>query len=157
MTLSRHFGRLYRFLDLLQPDKNRSRSFLILINELELQIKEYGNLQTILNQLNTDLNNLNSDLNDINHQKINLESEIQQQKNIRIQLELEIQINQEKVSNLNNVRETQLAKIISLESTIFELNELTVELDDLTQYSNDLESQISLLNNSPNGLVWSRN
>ena len=119
----------------------------ILINELELQIKEYGNLQTILSQLNTDLNNLNSDLNDINHQKINLESEIQQQKNIRIQLELEIQINQEKVSNLNNVRETQLAKIISLESTIFELNELTVELDDLTQYSNDLESQISLLNN----------
>ena len=78
----------------------------ILINELELQIKEYGNLQTILNQLNTDLNNLNSDLNDINHQKINLESEIQQQKNIRIQLELEIQINQEKVFNLNNVRET---------------------------------------------------
>lgn len=106
-----------------------------LIDRNDQLLKEYKSIQDNLLQLDQDLN-------EINLQKIRLESEIQ--------------INQEEISNLNNVRKTQLANIVSLNNEFIALNnELIIkndelaaninELNDLIRHSQILEDDISSL------------
>ena len=122
---------------------------MFLINELELQIKEYGNSQIILGQLNTDLNNLNSDLNAINRQKINLESEIQQRKDIIIQLVDEGNAKQNEISLLNDDLRLRVAELdtLKIHSTSLE-TQINLQQQDLEQS----QEQIALLQNSISNL-----
>ena len=122
---------------------------MFLINELELQIKEYGNSQIILSQLNTDLNNLNSDLNAINRQKINLESEIQQRKDIIIQLVDEGNAKQNEISLLNDDLRLRVAELdtLKIHSTSLE-TQINLQQQDLEQS----QEQIALLQNSISNL-----
>ena len=122
---------------------------MFLINELELQIKEYGNSQIILSQLNTDLNNLNSDLNAINRQKINLESEIQQRKDIIIQLVDEGNAKQNEIFLLNDDLRLHVAELntLKIHSTSLE-TQINLQQQDLEQS----QEQIALLQNSISNL-----